>query len=374
MDNEGNDYLGEPEDYSYDYNALIARARKLDTPPSVTLAFGVLFTVIIIVGNIWVIIAVFNQPKLRKSATNLFIVSLSVSDLMVAVFFIPYHVAFYAYNIPIRNSVFCKVTGYLHWASQCGTTFSLICIGIDRYRAIVQPMRPRLTVQHAAIGCTVVWMCALGYSSFKLSVNDVIFDNHTTSIQRGNDTFYEYEQVYFCHVADEDTDHWFRLADLIIMYTLPLLILTILYSIMVFTLWFSKSPTNSSSRNKKKAVKMLSFVVLQFALTWLPNHTLQFYYTWNTTYPKNEFVWSNVPSNLAIFIFVCNSWINPFLYAYFNENFRKEFKKMFPCFYNCRNSRVAPEDTGNVRSGPTSQTRTGFGVRTQVSIVGNTVS
>ncbi|XP_002733858.1 galanin receptor 2a-like [Saccoglossus kowalevskii] len=356
--------------YSYDYYALFERASKLNTPPPVTVAFGVVFMCMIIFGNIWVIVAVFRQPKLRKSATNLFIVSLSVSDLMVAVFFIPYHVALFAYNIPIINSALCKILGYFHWAAQCGTTFSLICICVDRYRAIVQPMKQKISIRQAMIGCTLVWLVSLGYSSFKLSVNDVLSWNETIAVEHGNETFYEYELVAFCYVKDESTDHWFRLTDLILMYIVPLIILTILYSIMVFTLWLSKSPSSSSSRNKKKAVKMLSFVVLQFALTWLPNHTLQFYFTWSETFPRSEFLYSNVPANLAIFIFLCNSWINPILYAYFNEHFRREFRKLFPCFYKCRTSTVEPEETATTRFGPT----TGNIGRTQISTISTTVA
>ncbi|XP_002736226.1 neuropeptide FF receptor 2-like [Saccoglossus kowalevskii] len=356
---------GDYSSFSYDYYQLLKDADELNTPPSVTVVFGVVFMVLIIVGNIWVIIAVARQPKLRKSATNVFIVSLSISDLLVAVFFIPYHVAQFAYHTPISNRAMCKILGYFHWAAQCGTTFSLICIGIDRYRAIVQPMRPKLTLQNAFVGCFIVWVCALGYSTFKLPVNDVLVWNETYTFEYGNTTFEEYELVYECHIKDEATDYWFRLTDLIIMYILPLLILTILYSIMVFTLWFSKSPTNSSSRNKKKAVKMLSFVVLQFALTWLPNHTLQFYFTWSETFPRNAFVYSIVPANLAIFIFLCNSWINPILYAYFNESYRKEFKKLFPCFYKCRETKIEPD--------PTFQTKT-FAGRTNMSTISTTVA
>ncbi|XP_002741944.1 neuropeptide FF receptor 2-like [Saccoglossus kowalevskii] len=360
--------------YSYDYYGLIERAAELNTPPNVTLSIGILFMIFIILSNVWVIIVVFRQPKLRKSATNIFIVSLSVSDLMVAIFFIPYHIGHFSYDIPITDRALCKLAGYFHWAAQCGTTFSLICIGVDRFRAIVQPMKPKLTIHHAAIGCTMVWICSLGYSSYKLVVNDVLVWNETLTVERNNTTLYEFELIYYCHVADEVTDYWFRLTDLIFMYILPLMILTILYSIMVFTLWFSKSPTNSSSRNKKKAVKMLSFVVLQFALTWLPNHILQFYFTWAESFPKSEFLWSNAPANLAIFIFLCNSWINPILYAYFNESFRKEFKKLVPCLYKCRKStKVVPDDTATSRPGRTSQSRTGYTGKTLVSSISTTV-
>ncbi|XP_006825497.1 QRFP-like peptide receptor [Saccoglossus kowalevskii] len=356
---------------SYDYYGLYERAAKWNTPPTITITFGVLFIILIIAGNIWVIVAVFRQPKLRGSATNVFIVSLSVSDFMVAIFFIPYHVAYFAYGIPISDDALCKILGYLHWAAQCGTTFSLICIGVDRYRAIVQPMKPKLTIKHALIGCTLVWVCALGYSSFKLAVNGVLTWNETLVLEHGNETVVEYVTVYQCHVIYDEIDYWFRLADLIVMYVLPLFILTVLYSIMVFSLWFSKSPSNSGTRRKKRAVKMLSFVVLQFALTWLPNHVLQFYFSWAETFPKSEFLFSSAPANLAIFVFLCNSWINPILYAYFNENFRKEFRKLFPCFYKCRKNSIEPEDTATTMDDSANLPRTGNRGKVQVSTIGN---
>ncbi|XP_002736225.1 neuropeptide FF receptor 2-like [Saccoglossus kowalevskii] len=371
-DNTQMDSNGDQLSMSYDYDDLVEKAAKLNTPPEITVAFGILFMTLIIVGNTWVIIAVFRQPKLRNSATSLFIVSLSVSDLMIAVFFIPYHVGHFAYSLPISNRAVCKLFGYLHWAAQCGTTFSLIGIAVDRYRAIVLPMKPKLTVQHALIGCAIVWSCALGYSSFKLSVNDVLVENKTVTTEVNNVTLYDYEVVHTCYVRDEDTDRWFRLTDLVLMYILPLLILLVLYSIMIFTLWFSESPTNASSHNKKKAVRMLSFVVLQFALTWLPNHILQFYFTWSETFPRNEFLWSIVPANLAIFIFLCNSWINPFLYAYFHESFRKEFKKLFPCFYNCRKTQIQSEVSATSRNMSKSKGRASYGAKTQVSTISTT--
>ncbi|XP_002733377.1 neuropeptide FF receptor 2-like [Saccoglossus kowalevskii] len=299
----------------------------LDSPKEVVLIFGIIFVLMILCGNVWVIIAVVRQPKLRGSATNIFIVSLSVSDILVGLVTVPQHVAVWGYFSSLHNVVLCKIVGYLQSCSLCGTTLSLICIGADRYRAIVQPLKPRVTVEHAFIGCGIVWAIALLYS-----IGPLIFMGLNPKYSTiGNNTVIEYK----CGVLYDqiDLETYIRLIDLIVFYLIPLVVLVILYSIMITTLWFGKSPTNSSTRSKRKALKMLSFVVVQFMITWAPYHCLQMYYKYSSDIPPIPLLYSTVPLNITFFIFCCNSWINPILYAYFNENFRKEFVRLFPCLY-----------------------------------------
>nr|XP_002733378.1 PREDICTED: neuropeptide FF receptor 2-like [Saccoglossus kowalevskii] len=309
----------------------------LDTPKEVVLIFGILFVILILGGNIWVIVAVIRQPKLRHSATNMFIVSLSLSDILVGLVTVPQHVALWGYFSHLHNDALCKLVAYLQSCSLCATTLSLICIGADRYRAIVQPLRPRMTLQNAMVGCGIVWGVGLIYSIgvfFVVGLNPKLKGS-------GNDTYIEHT----CGVLYEkvEIDAWIRLSDFIIFYIIPLIVLFVLYSVMITTLWFGKSPSNSSNRNKKRAIKMLGFVVLQFAITWAPYHVLQLYYQYVPSLPSKPLIYSTVPVNTVFFIFCCNSWVNPVLYAYFNENFRKEFVRIFPCFY--KNARVGPDTT-----------------------------
>ncbi|XP_070533259.1 G-protein coupled receptor 83-like [Ptychodera flava] len=358
---------------NFDFNEFYESAVALDTPPWVQAFLGGIFMLLITVGNIWVIVAVFRQPKLRNSATNLFIVSLSVSDLIIALVFIPVHIASFGYRLPISNRGACKFLFYIHWAAMCGTTFSLICIGLDRFRAIVQPLRPKMTVTHAAIGCTIVWVCSLGYSSVKIFTNDVITRNFTSIQVYGNETVFGYVVSSECHIVDFKLDMIFRYVDLVVMYLIPLVILFVLYACMIITLWFGKAPTNSSNRSKKKAVKMLSFVVIQFAVTWLPNYSLQLYFVVTTRVPLIPFIWSNTPATMTTFFLLCNSWINPILYAYFNENYRKEFKKLFPCFHKCKEGKVSPEDTARATAVSNKSGTTGTTKSTAATNVSSTV-
>ncbi|XP_077990610.1 QRFP-like peptide receptor [Glandiceps talaboti] len=331
----------------FDWYALWDAAEKLNTPPEGHASVGVLMMAMILIGNVWVIVAVFRQPKLRKSATNIFIVSLSVSDILIALFYIPVHIGHFGYNLLMDSKQLCHFLSHIHYSAMCGTTFSLICIGLDRFRAIVQPLKPKMTLTHAVIGVTAVWVCSLGYSSYKFFSNGIADSEYETTVEDGNDTLYDSYIISRCTIVNRELDIYFRLADIILLYIIPLMVLATLYSCMVFTLWCNKAPTNSSNRSKKRAVKMLSFVVVQFAITWLPYYAFQLVIAFTPLHkaPKVPFLFSDTPVTITIFLMLCNSWINPILYAYFNENYRKEFKKIFVCFYKCKKGTVSPEDT-----------------------------
>lgn len=64
-------------------------------------ALLVLINLTVILGNILVILAVYNTAKLR-SVTNIFIVSLATADLMLGVFVLPYALLFEVSRVGIR--------------------------------------------------------------------------------------------------------------------------------------------------------------------------------------------------------------------------------------------------------------------------------
>ncbi|XP_070537153.1 QRFP-like peptide receptor [Ptychodera flava] len=320
-----------------------SRPRLPTIPDDYEVTLYCLFFIIIILGNIWVIIAIVRQPKLRKSPTNWFIASLSVSDLMVAIFTIPYHVIYEYYpqffNALNSDLFVCRTFAWMQWTSRCATVFSLLAIGIDRFRAIVQPLNPKINRPQAIFIIACVWIASFGYSSYKpimFSLDSITHDN--TNVTK-----------YFCKIASKYTANGylekFFLADLLVMYLIPLLILISLYSAMIGTLWYRKSPSNSSNRNKKRATKMLFSVVILFAVTWVPYYYFTLY--WRLTprdkVPLSIFKTVYIQWYFAHTCYVSNSLMNPFLYAYFNENFRNELHRMFPCVQNCcKRNKVMP--------------------------------
>lgn len=99
---------------------------------------GLLF-ITIVCGNCLTIAAVQLSRRLRSVVSNLFILSLAISDLLVGLT-IPYHLAFYL-DVTLGESHFvCIMKFFFNIVACCVSIWNLIAIAIDRYIAIVYPL------------------------------------------------------------------------------------------------------------------------------------------------------------------------------------------------------------------------------------------
>ncbi|XP_063365154.1 dopamine D2-like receptor [Cydia amplana] len=98
------------------------------------------FPLLTLFGNVLVIISVSRERSLQ-TATNYFIVSLAVADLLVAVVVMPFGVYYLfngAWGLP---AVVCDC--YIAMDVTCSTSsiFNLVAISVDRYIAVTQPIK-----------------------------------------------------------------------------------------------------------------------------------------------------------------------------------------------------------------------------------------
>ncbi|AWO97528.1 Cholecystokinin type 1 receptor [Scophthalmus maximus] len=114
-----------------------------------------------VLGNS-LIIAVLVRNRRMRTVTNLFLLSLAVSDLMVSLVCVPFTL------IPnlMRDFVFgtgmCKLVMYFMGVSVSISTFNLVAISLERYSAICNPLTSRAwqTKSHAAKVITATWVAS----------------------------------------------------------------------------------------------------------------------------------------------------------------------------------------------------------------------
>lgn len=98
--------------------------------------------IFILVGNAFTIIAVRTCRRLRSLISNLFILSLAVSDFIVGLT-LPYHLSFYLGSTFGNKHGLCLTRFFLIIFACCVSILTLITISIDRYIAIVYALHYR---------------------------------------------------------------------------------------------------------------------------------------------------------------------------------------------------------------------------------------
>lgn len=126
----------------------------------VSIMYGAVCLVALL-GNGLVCFVVQTSPRM-KTVTNYFIVNLAVGDILMTIFCVPFS---FVSTLILRfwpfGEVMCKVVNYSQAVSVLVSAYTLLAISIDRYMAIMRPLRPRLGKATAKLVVAAVWMGAL---------------------------------------------------------------------------------------------------------------------------------------------------------------------------------------------------------------------
>ncbi|XP_070564534.1 QRFP-like peptide receptor [Ptychodera flava] len=305
-------------------NELRGEVARPDTRRSGDWLVGSLNTtnaILIIGGNLLVLVAIFRQQKLRNSATNHLIASLSLSDIFVGAVFIPVKSAKLFGVEWLVTEFLCDSVLTVSWTFLNSTIFTLLCIAIDRYRAIVTPMKRQISINQARMMILLAWSLAFIYSSNLIVVNGIT----SRAVEIAGQNFTDRGCGYLVSEKVEVV----AVLDFVLFYFLPLIVLTVLYSKMITVLYFGNSPNDSSRRRKRRAVRMLIVVVVMFAITWCPIRSLRMMrYALPRLMPESKYMEIRP---IIVAVALTNSWMNPIIYAIFGANFRREFANILGC-------------------------------------------
>ncbi|XP_070564531.1 galanin receptor 2a-like [Ptychodera flava] len=277
---------------------------------------------LIVVGNLLVIAAIYRRKHLANSVTNHFIASVSVSDICVGVLFVPIRVLSIFGIDGLSNEFLCDSVMTVSWSSLNSTIFSLLSIAIDRYRAIVTPMKRQISIKQARMMILLTWLASFVYSCNQIATHGVI--PKTFEVNGQNVTLLRCD-----FIESENEVKIVALTDFFLVYFIPLVVISILYAKMINVLYFGNSPNDNSRKRKRRAIKMLIIVVVIFAIGWGPLRVrrILLYYMPDLVPEAQHRIMQMVTVTIAL----ANSWINPFIYAIFGSNFRREFANILSC-------------------------------------------
>ncbi|XP_030099918.1 G-protein coupled receptor 83 isoform X1 [Mus musculus] len=341
----------------------------------VAYSFTIVFSLF---GNVLVCHVIFKNQRMH-SATSLFIVNLAVADIMITLLNTPFTLVRFVNSTWVFGKGMCHVSRFAQYCSLHVSALTLTAIAVDRHQGlelqkmvrprgdggelrspsvtfvpsslcpalftckrpwdfqesqslhdtlfpplevIMHPLKPRISITKGVIYIAVIWVMATFFSlphaicqklfTFKYS-EDIVRSLCLPDFPEPADLFWKY----------------LDLATFILLYLLPLFIISVAYARVAKKLWLCNTIGDVTTeqylalrRKKKTTVKMLVLVVVLFALCWFPLNCYVLLLSSKAIHTNNAlyfaFHWFAMSSTCY----------NPFIYCWLNENFRVELKAL----------------------------------------------
>lgn len=300
----------------------------------------VLYSIIIfvsLVGNMLVLITVCGNRHMR-SVTNVFLLSLSVSDLLLALIATPINMGNVMSTYWKYGAFACKIVPCITTFCVACSSMTLCCIAFERFYAIVYPLKVKFFQASTRL---VPLLITVWVTSLVSGIPQVFY----FELIKVKDVCGKvvHDVCILPLITSNKTMEFFQLwLPFVVLFVAPLLVMTILYSIIIVKLWgrrqigiSMKASDSYRLRQKKRAIKMLVMVMVLFIMCWLPIQTFNALgEKASDMTPDTILQWKAFLKCLAL----SSSCYNPIVYAFMNENFRKNFSNLL----RCRKGRIEP--------------------------------
>ena len=312
----------------------------------ITFTYCLIFLVSL-AGNTVVGMIVYKLKTMRKPI-NFFIVNMAMSDLLFPIFLIPREIQLlymdsWLIGGPLGQAL-CKLVIFLSDVSLIVSIQSLVLIAVDRFGAVVYPLRPPLiSSKLCPFFILATWIVAIAFQSPKLFAYKLLeYPGGLVCEMRWDEAF----------GASSSIENYYVLI-LFIFFIIPLVLITILYIIIYLKVKSQKIPgerVRSANlgkqrlQRKRNVLKMAIAIVIGFAVCWLPLIIFWFLFLFFASD-----IWSCGSQHFIIVSFImarANCALNPCICFIFGRNYREGLKTLLrlPCSFQgvSRLNQVAP--------------------------------
>ena len=189
-----------------------------------------LLIVVSLIGNLLIVLIVHKTPTLRKPI-NMLIANMAMSDLLFPIFTFPVRLA----NLHVGRwliggnfgQALCKLNVFGTYISSLVSVQSLVLISVDRFGAVVVPLRsPLITIKHCPFFIFATWIIAMAvYSPYLVTQKLVEYPGGRMRCKsQWRETF-----------GENANRNYILVLAIVFIYT-PFVLLVVIYSVILIKL------------------------------------------------------------------------------------------------------------------------------------------
>ncbi|XP_044758875.1 neuropeptide CCHamide-2 receptor-like [Coccinella septempunctata] len=296
----------------------------------------VLFFIIFVLGTLGngTLVVIFMKHRAMRNVPNTYIFSLALADLLVILTCVPFTSTLYTVESWPWGVFLCRVSEISKNISIGVSVFTLTALSVERYCAVVNPLRRLQTKPLTVTSAVIIWILAAGLTipdGIKSTLEDIdIGNNRTITIctpfpnATTSKTYVKYNVV----------------MKSLIYYIFPLLIIASFYVLMAIKLHASTREMPGENKGAQGAVqararrnvaRMVLIFIFLFFICFLPNHVFML---WFHLYPNSEDEYNDWWHAIRITGFCLsflNSCVNPVALYCVSGVFRAHFNRYLFC-------------------------------------------
>ena len=299
-----------------------------------TIIVALLAIVIVVgfVGNLAVFGAISQRQKWSTTSSYFLLMNIAIADLLVAVIVAPLRFLemFHGWSL---GQFLCQALAAIQDVIVCVSVVTHTVIALERYRAVVQPFKKRLSIQRTKQAIGIIWLAcyiAIGLPLALLLRERLLAGRYICVLEWPSDLVRQVFEVYL----------------VLVIVVIPLVIQTYAYSYVVkkvnheimssTALTDSDIRLNKAARSKARVVKMLILLVGAFHLSSIPRVVTLLLWEFGGTALQSDPRFQYALT-ITVIIYYLKHVVNPFIIFATSQEYRETF-----CFICYRRSGADP--------------------------------
>lgn len=280
------------------------------------------FNIVGFIGNV-LVIHIVRKTQEMHTTTNYLLVNLAISDVITIVLGPLYFFShLYGYLSDGFGQFVCKFVPLTNIAVAV-SSFSLTVLAVERYHALLKPLRTglRLTEDNIKEAIALIWILS------------VIFGFPCFFFQEWSETYVTCIGPLSLHMNQASKVYLIIVA--VFVTYIPMTVMLYCYGAMIRGLYFTNTvcPENDGERSeeKKKLVGTFIMATAGFMIGYAP---FVVFYTFIASGGDEQIgvkLYSDISSVFSAFLLNCSLCLNPILYAFRSTNFQEGFKRIILC-------------------------------------------